>query len=211
MDASISQPGYRQKNWRMRFEEAYQGWTPGWLTQAEAALLLGHWERSLRRYIERFQAHGLEGRLDKQLSQISKRRANQAKIDGVVHSYKSGLSGWNMRHFHGKYRSGQPLSFDSRGRRQGRQATAGRGRSGAAPAGHRAHWRVFAGGERAFHTHQGRLPNELARAGITDMQSANQYLEMHYRPSHNGASCVASTVPGTAYVPFIGASLPDIL
>ena len=27
--------------------------------------------------------------------------------------------------------------------------------------------------ERAFQTHQGRLPQELARAGITDMQSAN--------------------------------------
>ena len=32
--------------------------------------------------------------------------------------------------------------------------------------------------ERAFQTHQGRLPQELARAGITDMQDANQYLEL---------------------------------
>ncbi|MSQ19146.1 MAG: DUF1343 domain-containing protein [Betaproteobacteria bacterium] len=49
--------------------------------------MLGHCERSFRRYIERFQADGLEGLLDKRLSQISKRRANQAEIDGVVHSY----------------------------------------------------------------------------------------------------------------------------
>ena len=39
--------------------------------------------------------------------------------------------------------------------------------------------------ERAFQTHQGRLPQELARAGITDMDSANRYLEAHYRPAHN--------------------------
>ena len=31
--------------------------------------------------------------------------------------------------------------------------------------------------ERAFQTHQGRLPQELARVGITDMTSANRYLE----------------------------------
>lgn len=65
--------------------------------------------------------------------------------------------------------------------------------------------------ERAFQTHQGRLPNELARAGITDMGGANQYLEQHYRPSHNREFCVASTVAGTAYVPFISGSLPDVL
>ena len=29
--------------------------------------------------------------------------------------------------------------------------------------------------ERAFDTHQGRLPKELARAGITDMDAANRY------------------------------------
>lgn len=64
----ISRSGYRQENRKMRFEEAYQGWTAGRLTQAEAALLLGHCERSFRRYIERFQADGLEGLLDKRLS-----------------------------------------------------------------------------------------------------------------------------------------------
>ena len=65
--------------------------------------------------------------------------------------------------------------------------------------------------ERAFQTHQGRLPNELARAGITDMDSANRYLEQRYRHRHNREFCVASTVAGSAYMPFIGASLPDIL
>ena len=65
--------------------------------------------------------------------------------------------------------------------------------------------------ERALQTHQGRLPQELARAGITDMGSANRYLEQAYRDNHNREFCVASTLPGTAYVPFLSGSLPDIL
>ena len=318
----ISRSGYRQENRKMRFEEADQGWTAGRLTQAEAALLLGHCERSFRRYIERFQADGLEGLLDKRLSQISKRRANQAEIDGVVHSSKSGFGGWNVRHFHGKYRTElggtrsyswvksvlQNAGLTKAAKRRGKH----RMKRERAPlpgmmlhqdaSTHRwvndARWDLVvtmddatgehtsmffceqegtnssfhglgqtiaryglfaslytdrgshyfltpeAGGkvdkqqltevgralrqlgiehiaayspaargrsERAFQTHQGRLPNELARAVITDMGGANQYLEKHYRPSHNREFCVASTVLGTAYVPFIGASLPDIL
>lgn len=40
-DAPISRTRLLQENRKMRFEEAYQGWTRGRLTQAEAALLLG--------------------------------------------------------------------------------------------------------------------------------------------------------------------------
>ena len=58
--------------------------------------------------------------------------------------------------------------------------------------------------ERAFQTHQGRLPQELARAGIADMHGANRFLDRVYRPAHNREFGVASTLPGTAYVPFIG-------
>ena len=63
----------------MRFEEAFQGWTGGRLTQAEAAMLLGQCERSFRRHVERYGADGLEGLLDKRLSQISKRRASASE------------------------------------------------------------------------------------------------------------------------------------
>ena len=65
--------------------------------------------------------------------------------------------------------------------------------------------------ERAFQTHQGRLPQELARAGITTMAGANRYLEQVYRPGHNREFCVPSTLPGSAWVPFLSGSLPDIL
>ena len=72
--ARMSRTRYMQEHRKMRFEEAFQGWTSGQLTQAEAAMLLGQCERSFRRHVERYEADGLEGLLDKRLSQISKRR-----------------------------------------------------------------------------------------------------------------------------------------
>ena len=89
----------------MGFEEAYEGWTKGRLTQAEAALLLGQCERSFRRHVERYQADGLDGLLDKRLSQVSKRRASGREVDHVVALYKGDFAGWNVAHFHSKYRS----------------------------------------------------------------------------------------------------------
>lgn len=57
---SISRTRYLQENRKMRFEEAYDSWTQGCITQSEAALLLGQCERSFRRHIERYEADGLE-------------------------------------------------------------------------------------------------------------------------------------------------------
>ena len=42
----------------MRFEEAYEGWSEGRLTQAAAAQILGMCERSFRRYLSRYEAAG---------------------------------------------------------------------------------------------------------------------------------------------------------
>jgi hypothetical protein len=322
MQAPISRARYQQENRKMRFEEAYQGWTGGRLTQGEAALLLGQCERSFRRHVERYQADGLEGLLDKRLSQISKRRASTAEVDQVVQTYRSGFAGWNVAHFHSKYRSefkgarsyswvktvlqgaGLAKKSKSRGRHRIKRERAplpgmmlhqdasthrwvpaevwdlvvtmddatGEHTSmffcdqeGTASSFHGlgqtiAQYGLFAslysdrgshyfltpqaGGkvdklqltevgralkqlgiehiaayspeargrsERAFQTHQGRLPQELARAGITDMASANRYLEQVYRASHNREFSVPSTLQGTAYVPFLSGSLPDIL
>ena len=52
-DAPMRRTRYMQENRKMRFEEAFQGWTTGRLTQAEAAMLLGQCERSFRRHVER--------------------------------------------------------------------------------------------------------------------------------------------------------------
>lgn len=59
----------------MRFEEAYEGWNKGWLTQAEAAQILGVCARSFRRYAGRYEAEGLDGLIDRRLEQVSNRRA----------------------------------------------------------------------------------------------------------------------------------------
>ena len=306
----------------MRFQEAYEGWSLGRLTQAEAALLLGQCERSFRRHIERYQADGLDGLLDRRLSQVSKRRASGAEVDQVVALYKSSFAGWNVAHFHSKYKAEgcgarsyswlktvlQGAGVVRASRRRGKHrikreraplpgmlvhqdasthhwvplqvwdlvvtmddATGEHtsmffcDQEGTASSFHGigqtiARYGLFAslysdrgshyfttpeaGGkvdkvnltevgralkqlgidhiaayspeargrsERAFQTHQGRLPQELARAGITDMDSANRYLEQVYRPGHNREFCVPSTLPGTAYVPFLSGSLPDIL
>ena len=320
--APISRARYVQENRKMRFKEALDGWTQGRLTQAEAALLLGQCERSFRRHIERYQADGLDGLLDKRLSQISKRRASGAEVDRVAQLYKSGFAGWNVAHFHTKYKAqfsgqrsyswlktvlqgaGVVKSSKRRGKhriKRERAPLAGMmvhqdasthrwvadqvwdlvvtmddatgehtsmffcDQEGTASSFHGigqtiARYGLFAslysdrgshyfttpeaGGkvdkvnltevgralkqlgiehiaayspeargrsERAFQTHQGRLPQELARAGITDMASANRYLDQVYRLAHNREFAVPSTLPGTAFVPFISGNLPDIL
>ena len=48
---------------KMRFEETYEGWTAGRLTQSEAARVLGICERSFRRYLVCYEANGLQCRL----------------------------------------------------------------------------------------------------------------------------------------------------
>lgn len=65
--------------------------------------------------------------------------------------------------------------------------------------------------ERAFATHQGRLPRELAAAGITDMAEANRYIAEIYLPAFNAEFAVPAREEGTAFVPWIGGNLDDIL
>lgn len=59
----ISRTRYVQEDRKMRFQEVYERWSQGQLTQAEGALLLGRCERSFRRHIERFEADGMDGLL----------------------------------------------------------------------------------------------------------------------------------------------------
>lgn len=65
--------------------------------------------------------------------------------------------------------------------------------------------------ERAFRTHQGRLPQELAKAGITNMEDANRYLEQVYLPRFNAEFMVKAAAEGSAFIPYIGNNLPDVL
>jgi transposase len=66
--------------------------------------------------------------------------------------------------------------------------------------------------ERAFLTHQDRLPKELALYGITDMDAANRYLEKEYRPNFNTEFMQPTAEEGSAFVPYAGGeNLDDIL
>ncbi|MBS0156802.1 MAG: ISNCY family transposase [Nitrospira sp.] len=65
--------------------------------------------------------------------------------------------------------------------------------------------------ERTFRTLQDRLPKELALAGITDMAAANRYLLTEFLPAYNWRFAVAAAEPGTAFIPWVGTSLAEIL
>ena len=65
--------------------------------------------------------------------------------------------------------------------------------------------------ERVFRTHQDRLVKELALYGITGMDDANRYLAQNYRPAFNAEFMRPAAEEGSAFVPWIGVNLDDIL
>lgn len=65
--------------------------------------------------------------------------------------------------------------------------------------------------ERMFGTHQGRLPKELALAGIRDMEAANRYIKEVYLPAFNAEFMQPAMEEGSAFVAYIGPNLADIL
>jgi transposase len=65
--------------------------------------------------------------------------------------------------------------------------------------------------ERAFETHQGRLPKELIFYGITTMEAANQYLTRVYQPAFNAEFMQPAGEEGSAFVPWIGVNIDDVL
>jgi len=305
----------------MRFEDAYEGWHAGALTQAEAAQILGMCDRSFRRYLSKYEADGLEGLIDRRLDQVSNRCAPVDEVMALTEQYRSLHSGWNVKHFHSWYqRSGGVRSYtwvkkhlqqarlvpkaEKRGahrKRRERSALPGMmihqdGSTHEWVAGHKwdlistmddatsEHYSMFfteeegtassfAGvqqvivarglfssfysdrgshywytpeadgkvdrvkltqfgramrqlgiemipayspeargrSERAFGTHQGRLPQELALAGITSMTQANQYLTKTYLPAFNAEFAQPAMEQGSAFVPWIGGNLEDIL
>jgi transposase len=306
---------------KMRFEEAYEGWNAGRLTQAEAARILGVCERSFRRYIWRYEEEGLEGLIDRRLEQASNRQAPVYEAMALTEEYQRRYTGWNVKHFHSLYkRTGGTRSYTWVKRRlqeaglvpKSKKRGAHRKRRERSPlpgmmihqdgsthqwvAGKMwdlivtmddatsEHYSMFfveeegtassfrgvreviearglfssfysdrgshywntpqAGGkvdkenltqfgramkqlgiemipayspeargrsERAFGTHQGRLPNELAAANITDMEAANRYLQEVYLPAFNAEFAQAATEEGSAFVAWIGGSLDGIL
>ena len=306
---------------KMRYEEAYTGWQAGRLTQEEAARLLGVCERTFRRYIDRYEESGLEGLIDKRLSQVSHRRAPVDEVMRLTERYHSRHEGWSAKHFYAWYRrDGGTRSYSwvksrlqeaeliqqakGRGKHRKRRERApwpgmllhqdgsthewvpgvqwdlivtmddatnehysmflveeegtassfrgvrevieARGLCSSLYTDRGSHYWFTpeAGGkvakqqltqfgramrqlgiemipayspeargrsERMFRTHQDRLPKELVAAGITEMAAANQYLKDVYRPAFNSEFMQPAMEEGSAFVPYIGASLEDIL
>src|SRR5262249_48136810 len=65
--------------------------------------------------------------------------------------------------------------------------------------------------ERAFGTIQGRLPQELRDAGITDYDAANAYLETVFVPDFNRRFTVRPAQPESAFVSLVGIDLRLLL
>ena len=306
---------------KMRFEEVYSEWNESRLTQEEAALVLGVCDRTFRRYVNRYGEVGVEGLLDKRLTQASFRRAPVDEVVAVANRYSNRYRGWNVKHFYSKYQkdggqrsyswvkntlqsSGLVPKVSKRGvHRKHRERSPLPGmmlhqdgsthewvpgkkwdlivtmddatnehysmffvdEEGTASSFQGVRDVIFQKGlfsslytdrgshywftpkeggkvsktqltqfgramkhlgiqmiaayspeargrsERAFLTHQDRLPKELALHGITDMDAANQYLAQEYNPSFNAEFMHPSPEEGSAFVPWIGVNLDDIL
>lgn len=65
--------------------------------------------------------------------------------------------------------------------------------------------------ERAFGTHQGRLPKELALNGIITMDEANHYLKTVYMPAYNAEFMEPAAEQGSCFVPLAVENIEDIL
>jgi transposase len=65
--------------------------------------------------------------------------------------------------------------------------------------------------ERVFGTLQMRLPPELRLAEITTLETANQYLRQHFVPEYNTRFAVPAAEEGSAFIPYAGRPLEDIL
>jgi hypothetical protein len=65
--------------------------------------------------------------------------------------------------------------------------------------------------ERLFGTLQDRLPKEFALKGIKTIEEANVYLREVYIPRHNERFSVPAKEEQSAFIPYIGGNLKDIL
>jgi hypothetical protein len=87
----------------MRFEEAYDGWQRGRLTQEEAARLLGICDRTFRRYLVRYEDKGMEGLIDQRLGQVSHRSAPVDEVVALADLYSDRYRGFTVKHFYSWY------------------------------------------------------------------------------------------------------------
>jgi hypothetical protein len=65
--------------------------------------------------------------------------------------------------------------------------------------------------ERVFGTLQKRLPQELRLARIKTVAGANRYLKERFVPDYNARFAVPAAEPGSAFVPYVGRPIDDVL
>jgi hypothetical protein len=65
--------------------------------------------------------------------------------------------------------------------------------------------------ERVFGTLQKRLPQELRLARIRTVAAANRFLEDRFVPDYNARFAVPAAEPGSAFVPYVGRPIEDVL
>ncbi len=65
--------------------------------------------------------------------------------------------------------------------------------------------------ERVFGTLQKRLPQELRLARIRTVAAANRYLKDRFVPDYNARFAVPAAEPGSAFLPYVGRPLEDVL
>jgi hypothetical protein len=65
--------------------------------------------------------------------------------------------------------------------------------------------------ERVFGTLQKRLPQELGLAKVRTIAAANRYLKERFIADYNARFAVPAAEPGSAFVPYVGRPIEDIL
>jgi transposase len=211
---------------KMRFEEVYLGWSESRLHQEEAARILGVSDRTFRRQIDRYKEDGMGGLLDKRLSQASARRAPVDEVMAVTDIYRKRHLGWNVKHFHSWYlrvggsrsytwvkntlqSKGLVLKSAKRGvHRKRRERSAFPGmmlhQDGSSP-----QW--VSGKKWDLIVTMDDATNEHYSMFFVEMDDANRYLAQTYLPAYNAEFMQPAPEDGSAFVPWIGGNLDDIL
>ena len=83
-----------------KFRDVYGRWEQRDLSQAEAAEILGRSERQFRRYIDLYEAEGLDGLRDGRLGRVSGKAVQVEVTEAILGLYRNAYRGWNVKHFH---------------------------------------------------------------------------------------------------------------
>ena len=83
-----------------KFFDVFGRWEQRQLSQVEAAEILGKSERQFRRYIDRYEAAGLEGLRDGRLGRPSGKAIAKDAVERILALFRTTYHGWNVTHFH---------------------------------------------------------------------------------------------------------------